>query len=325
MTRIVIDKDIPFIRDLFEPFFSEVIYAAGSAIEPSMVRDAQALIVRTRTRVDERLLYGSAVRFVATATIGTDHIDLNYCLSHNITVRSAAGCNARAVAQWVFAALNHLGRKGGTIGIIGVGNVGREVEAMALERSFSVLRNDPPRAMVEEGFVDIKHLLSNSDIITLHTPLDSTTRGMISSDFLAQIKPGAVLLNSSRGEVIDEETLLDYSGTYCLDVWSGEPFINVKLMERAAIATPHVAGYSARGKARASEMCVRAAAQFFGIEDLNEWNISSTYPLETPDEYDIMIDDRALRSAPENFERIRRIRDIATATPYFVPTGTREI
>lgn len=309
MKRIVIDQDIPFLRALFEPFFTEVIYASGSQINSAMVRDAQALIVRTRTRVDKKLLNGSSVRFVATATIGTDHIDLDYCRQNNIAVNSSAGCNARAVAQWVFAALNHLGRKGGTIGIVGVGNVGREVEAMALERGFSVLRNDPPRAMTEDGFVDLRYLISNSDIITLHTPLNNTTRGMMSSDFLSQIKHGAILLNSSRGDVTDEKALLDYSGTYCLDVWQREPYIDVELMNRAAIATPHVAGYSARGKARASEMCTRATARFFDIEELMEWNISSAYPLEVAEDYDISIDDHALRSAPDTFERIRRIRE----------------
>ncbi|MEG2479979.1 MAG: NAD(P)-dependent oxidoreductase, partial [Mucinivorans sp.] len=171
---VVIDSKIPFIAGVFEPW-CRVIYS--DHITHEQAHAARVLVVRTRTQCNGELLRGSSVGFIATATIGTDHIDLDYCHDHGIVVQSAAGCNARAVAQWVFAALRSLGIKGGTLGIVGVGNVGRQVMAMAQQRGFSLLLNDPPRAdSGESGFVELDYLLRHSDVVTLHTPLTLSTR-----------------------------------------------------------------------------------------------------------------------------------------------------
>lgn len=309
MKRIVVDSDIPCIEGVFEPFFDEVLYIKGVSIQPNDLSSAEALVIRTRTRVDRALLENSAVRLVTTATIGTDHIDLAYCDSRAIEVFSASGCNARAVAQWVMAALREI-NAGGVLGIVGVGNVGREVEQMAVARGWSILRNDPIReSRGERGFVDLDLLLQNADVVTLHVPLTELTQNMVGDSFLSRMKRDAVLLNSSRGEVVDEESLVAWGGRYALDVWRGEPDINLTLMQRAVIATPHIAGYSWRGKARATEMCVQAVGRFFGIAELAEWQAAVTFQIEEPENYDILYDDRALRASPGDFESLRRIRD----------------
>lgn len=306
--KIVVDSAIPYVRGVFEPFFDIVVYLPGVEISAATLLDASALVVRTRTRCNEELLANSKVKFIATATIGTDHIDQNYCTQRGIELFSSAGCNARAVAQWVFAAIAEMGATG-VLGVVGVGNVGSEVCQMAEHVGVTVLRNDPPREeRGEGGFVELDDLLARADIITLHVPLTERTRGMVDAAFLSKIKTGAVLLNSSRGEVVDEKALLAFGGQFALDVWQGEPNINLSLMYRAAIATPHVAGYSARGKARASEMCVRAVGKFFAIQELKSWSPSGQFAIEEPENYDILIDDGALRANPSAFESLRRVR-----------------
>lgn len=306
--KIIIDSDIPYLEGLFEPH-AEVIYLKGATITALDVADADALIVRTRTRCDRALLAGSAVRMIATATIGTDHIDLDYCAQRGITVRSASGSNARAVAQWVLAAINACGASG-TIGIIGVGNVGSEVEAMARCRGFEVLRCDPPRSeRSESGFISTDELLELSDIVTLHVPLLPTTQRMIDEQFLSKMRHGSLLLNSSRGEISDETAMLGCDRiNYAIDVWMDEPNINLALMDRAKIATPHIAGYSARGKARATQKVVNSVAEFFAIEELISWQPRGEFAIEEPEAFDIMFYDRELRQSPQLFERQRIIR-----------------
>lgn len=308
--KIVVDRDIPFIDGVFEPY-ADVCYIAGSAIGRGDVADADALVVRTRTKCDARLLGGSSVRVVSTATIGTDHINIEWCTAAGIAIASAAGCNARAVAQWVFAALREMGVRGGTLGVVGVGNVGSEVCAMA-ERRFEILKCDPPRAARGEGgFVSLDEILERSDVITLHVPLLNTTRLMVDGHFLANMRRGAVLVNSSRGEVVDEAALLraDKESRYAIDVWQGEPRIDLDLMSRAAIATPHIAGYSTRGKARGTQMAVRAVAEVLGITPLLSWTPQGDFSPEDPDKFDIMAYDSALRAAPADFEALRTIRE----------------
>lgn len=306
--KIVIDSDIPYIGGVFEPY-ADVAYIKGGAIDKSSLTDASALIVRTRTRCNEQLLGGTPVKFIATATIGTDHIDAHWCRTAGITVASSAGCNARAVAQWVFAALRSAGLSGGVIGIVGVGNVGRQVELMASQLGFSSLRCDPPRVQNgESGFVSLEFLLAHSDVVTIHTPLLETTREMVGKQFLEAMKPQAVLLNSSRGEVVNEAELAQSGIRFGLDVWCNEPDIDVKLLEKAAIATPHIAGYSARGKARGTEMAVNSVADFLDIEPLKKWSISENFALEIPENFDIAATDIALRAAPAEFEALRLVR-----------------
>ncbi len=276
--KIVADIDIPFLSGVFEPY-GEVVYKKGIEISREDVLDADALMVRTRTRCDASLLEGTSVKMIATATIGMDHIDEEYCRSNGIEVANAAGCNAGGVMQYVFSALYGVAARkgikidGSTIGIIGVGNVGRKVEDMAEYLGFNILRCDPPRAAAEgsEGFCSLEYLLAESDIVTLHVPLDQTTRGMANEDFFTLMKPGAIFINAARGEVVDENALLSAYpkfGAIVLDTWNNEPHINEELMDVVDIATPHIAGYTYQGKQNGTSMAVRAVARHFGIEPL---------------------------------------------------------
>ncbi|MBQ9137232.1 MAG: 4-phosphoerythronate dehydrogenase [Alistipes sp.] len=274
--KVVIDGAIPFISGILEPF-AEVVYADGGSFTPELVADADALIIRTRTRCNGALLDGSRVQFIATATIGFDHIDMEYCHAHNITVTTAAGCNARGVLQWVAAVLVELSRREGfvpqqrTLGIVGVGNVGSLVKQYAQMWGFKTVCCDPPRQMRENlDFVSLQELLPQVDIVTLHTPLDSTTRGMINPQTVALLHTGATIINASRGEVAQTEALLREDIACAIDVWEGEPDIDERLVTKAFATTPHIAGYSLQGKANATAMAVHALANHFNLP-LTNW------------------------------------------------------
>ena len=197
--KIVADKNVPFLEGVFEPY-AEVVYIDGSQITREDVLDADALIIRTRTKCNAALLEGTKVRMISTATIGTDHIDLKYCADNGIEVNNAEGCNAGGVMQYVFSAVYGIAARkgikldGATFGIVGVGNVGSKIEELAKYLGFNVLRCDPPRAIAEgpEGFCSLEYLLENSDVVTMHVPLDEMTRGMADETFFALMKPGAL-------------------------------------------------------------------------------------------------------------------------------------
>lgn len=331
--KIVADKDIPFLEGVFEPY-CEVVYKKGDEIVKDDLTDAQVLIVRTRTHCDAALLEGTQVKMVTTATIGTDHIDLEYCSSKDIVVANAAGCNAGGVMQYVFSAVYGIAARKGmklddaNFGIIGVGNVGSKVEELARYLGFNVLRCDPPRAAAEgpEGFCSLEYLLENSQIVTMHVPLDETTRGMADETFFALMQPGAIFINAARGEVIDENALIAASpklGAIVIDTWCNEPHINLDLLDVADIATPHIAGYSYQGKENATIMAVRAVARFLGIRALkyyrpvdqeeghepvlldlkgkNHGEIAAVFQYNYP----IFTDDFRLRMDPLKFEKLR--------------------
>ena len=331
--KIVADRNIPFLEGVFEPY-AEVLYKDGSAITHDDVKDADALVIRTRTRCGPALLDGTTVKLIATATIGTDHIDLDYCAASGIAVHNAQGCNAGGVMQYVFSALYGVAARksikldDAVFGIIGVGNVGRKVEALAAHLGFKVLKCDPPRALAEgsDEFCSLDYLLANSDVVTLHVPLDETTRGMADETFFALMKPGAIFINAARGEVIDENALIAASpklGAIVIDTWCNEPRINVDLLEVADIATPHIAGYSYQGKENATIMAVRAVARYLGIRALryyrpqddeeghepvlldlkgkNHGEIAAVFQYNYP----IFTDDFRLRMNPAGFEKLR--------------------
>ena len=265
--KIIADSAIPFLRGVLEPF-AEVEYLPGTAISAADVRNADALVIRTRTRCDEKLLADSRVKLIATATIGFDHIDTAWCAAHGIEVTTAAGCNARGVLQWVGAALVHLSRTQGwqpaerTLGIVGVGHVGSLVKAYAEGWGFRVVCCDPPREERERcGFRTLEEVAREADILTFHTPLDASTRHMADSRLFGLMKPGAILINSSRGEVVDGEALLRSGLGWALDVWEHEPHLDPALLENALLATPHIAGYSEQGKANATAMSVASLAR----------------------------------------------------------------
>ena len=320
--RIVVDSAIPYI-DPQICAAAEIVRISGAEITAADVCDADALIVRTRTRCDARLLEGSNVRIVATATVGFDHIDTCWCSRMGIRVATASGCNARAVLQWVAAALVHLSRVQGwrpeerTLGVVGVGNVGSLVSEYAREWGFRVLCCDPPREAVgEHGFVSMEQIAAEADIITFHVPLDETTWHLADGNLLAALAKHCTIINSSRGEVVDGDALLASGLPYALDVWEKEPLLNRTLLEHALVATPHIAGYSVQGKANATAMALRAVAETLGIPQ-RDWypcqalpqsprKIGWTELCATIDDYfDIAADTEYLKSHPFDFEQIR--------------------
>ena len=279
--RVIIDKAIPFLQGLLEPF-AEVEYIDGKDFTRNVVKDADALIIRTRTHCDKNLLDGSKVQFIATATIGFDHIDLDYCHKRGIAVSTSAGCNARGVLQWVSASLALLSErenfqpKERTLGIVGVGNVGKLVKEYAEYWGFRTICSDPPREEREQlGFVSLEEVLQQADIVTLHTPLNSTTHHLINSENISLLHSGAVLINASRGECVATEATRRNDLTYITDVWENEPNIDGYYLANSIVSTPHIAGYSAQGKANASAIVLYALADTLGIGELKGW-----YPKE---------------------------------------------
>ena len=320
--KVIIDSAIPFIKGVLEPF-AEVVYSAGDSFTPELVADADALIIRTRTRCDRALLAGSKVKFIATATIGFDHIDCSYCAENGIKVATAAGCNARGVLQWVAAVLVELSKREKftpsqrTLGIVGVGNVGKLVKHYAERWGFRVVCCDPPRQQREDlDFITLEELIPQVDILTLHTPLDSTTRGMINAESITSLRHGATIINASRGEVAQTEALLREDLTVAVDVWENEPNIDYRLLEKAIVTTPHIAGYSAQGKANASAAVVRAVAERFSLP-LTEWYPQQVQPAkrrpidwqsmcESIRSYcDLTEESLRLKSGVEDFEALR--------------------
>jgi len=345
--QIVADANIPLLDEAFGPV-GAVRALPADAITPDAVADADALLVRSVTRVDGALLDESRVRFVATATIGLDHVDTAYLDHRNIGFASAQGSNARSVAEHVLAALCVLARRTGrdlfglTVGIVGVGNVGGRLARMLEGLGIRVLRNDPPLARQTDDPIYVPlDALAEADVITFHVPLTRTgrdaTHHMVSADLIARLKPGVWLVNTARGAVAGTDALagaVDAGrlGALVCDVWEGEPAIPVRLLQRADLATPHVAGYSYDGKVNGTRMVLGAFAEHFGLE--RDWDPA---PLMPPPEhprvdipagagaqealgravraaYDIEADDRRLRAMgdrPENdrptyFKTLRR-------------------
>ncbi len=320
--KVVIDTAIPYIKGVLEPY-AEVLYRPGSAFSAEDVCDADALIIRTRTRCSRELLDSSSVKLIATATIGFDHIDLDYCRQRGIEVVTAAGCNAAGVLQWVAAVLALCSQQEGwqpqqrTIGIVGVGNVGSLVERYAREWGFRVLCCDPPRQEREGGdFRSLEEVVSGSDIITFHTPLDNSTHHLINEHTISLMRPDATIINASRGEVAKSEALLKATQRLAIDVWENEPAINLNLLSKAFITTPHIAGYSAQGKANASAAAIRAVARRFNLP-LTEWYPEQVQPTErkaigwqemcsTITTYcDLRTESARLKSGAEDFESLR--------------------
>ncbi len=338
--KIVADDKIPFLKGVLEPH-AEMLYLPGPQIRRDHLMDADALITRTRTRVGRDLLEGTRVRFVATATIGYDHLDTAWLEANGIRWTNAPGCNSGSVMQYLAAALSWLAvnRKirfnKTTLGIIGVGHVGSKVARMAATLGMQVLLNDPPRQRAggESAFVALPELLAQADIVTLHVPLNKTgedrTLGLVDEFFMSRLKPGAILINTSRGPVVCDAVLKEavksgHLGGLVLDVWNHEPAIDRDLLKAADISTPHIAGYSADGKANGTAMSVQAVARFFGLP-LTEWFPTEIPPPENPvidltttstekqealiqsvlHTYPIDRDDRNLRENPEQFEQLR--------------------
>ena len=331
--KIVADKHIPFLEGVFEPY-AEVVYIDGRSITHDDIVDADAMIIRTRTRCNAELLDNTRVRIIATATIGTDHIDLPYCSERGIEVHNAEGCNAGGVMQYVFSAIYGVAARKSikidnmTIGIVGVGHVGSKVEAMARYLGLDVLLCDPPRAEKEgpEAFCSLDYLLANSHVVTMHVPLDETTRKMADEEFFRMMQPGAIFINASRGEVVDDDALVQAIpklGAVVIDTWNNEPDVNADLIEMVDIATPHIAGYSYQGKQNGTASAVQSVARRFGIEPLYDFYPEEDLPdhnpilLDLKDKtqgeraavfqynYPIFTDDFRFRMEPHKFEKLR--------------------
>ncbi len=334
--KIVADDKIPFLKGVLDNTV-EMVYLPGGKITPSDVRDADALITRTRTRCDRRLLAGSRVKFIATATIGFDHIDTAAMAELGIEWTNAPGCNAASVAEYIAGALTDFRQPlaGRVLGVVGVGNVGRLVAEVGRAFGMTVLLNDPPRAEREgaAGFVSLSEIERQADFITFHVPLvrggAHPTRSLADAGFFARLRPGAVVLNSSRGEVVAGEALKDAlkSGRLAgavLDVWEHEPEIDRELLQLVHRGTPHIAGYSTDGKANGTAMAVQAVARRFGLTGFETWRparlpepehpvirLDSSLPPEEQlrlacrHAYPIERDAAALLAAPGSFEQLR--------------------
>ncbi len=278
--KIVIDKAIPYIERAAEKIADEVVYCPGREFTPELVREADALIVRTRTRCNRELLEDSRVKFIATATIGYDHIDVDYCREAGITWVNAPGCNADSVAQYIQSALLILKTLRGrdlsqmTMGIVGVGNVGKRIAVVARNLGMRVLLNDLPREEAEgaAAFTSLETLAKECDVITFHVPLHKEgkykTYHLADKAFFHSLSRRPVIINTSRGEVIETQALLnafreETISEAIIDVWENEPDINRELLEKVLIGTSHIAGYSADGKANATRMSLEALCRFF--------------------------------------------------------------
>ena len=282
--KIVCDKNMPYAAEAFGTL-GEVLLKDGRQITAEDVRDAELLITRSTTKVNAALLDGSRVRFYGSAVIGTDHIDIPYLTSHGIAWSPAPGCNAESVATYFTAALLWLGGRfgitlaGKTVGVIGVGNVGRRVCNHARALGLRVLANDPPRqrdaADAEaQGFVSLDRVLAESDIITCHVPLTKTgpdaTYHLLTAERFAQMKPGVIFINAARGPVIVTDALLAELGGRVshavIDCWEGEPAYRPDLLARADLTTPHIAGHSYEGKVNGTAIVYRRACEFLGVK-----------------------------------------------------------
>jgi len=338
--KIIADDKIPYLKGILEPF-AEILYLPGASISNADLKNADALITRTITQCNENLLKNTSIKLIASATIGFDHIDTEWCQQHNIKWTNAPGCNASSVMQYIASSLVNLAKdkgfslKGKTLGIIGVGHVGSKAAELAEKLGMRVLLNDPPRAENEgkEKFVSIEQIKSESDIITIHVSLNKDlkfkTYHLIDDTFFETLSKKPYFINTSRGAVVKTNALKNalkmnkISGAI-LDVWENEPLIDTELLGMAIYGTPHIAGYSTEGKANGTSMAVNALSNHFNL-GLDKWypekllvhdkmlislnckNLSDDDILYTiiSKTYNIKDDDRNLRNSVETFEKQR--------------------
>ena len=326
---VIADSNIPFIDTLLGDNV-ELRRLDPTAIDADAVKEADAIVTRTRTRCNAALLDGSRVKLVATATIGTDHIDFDYCRSHGIEVASAPGCNAPAVAQCVWASVLTLAGDRNpsdiTVGIVGVGHVGSIVEKWGRSMGYNIMLCDPPRSEREgtEAFVSLDEIAAKCDVITFHTPHTKNgpypTYHLADRRFFDSLKRQPIIINSARGPITETQALIDAINSGCvshavIDCWEGEPDIDRTLLSLASIATPHIAGYSLQGKMRASIAAARAVAKRFGFPLAGNIVSPGAAPeavrcAEVLSSYDPMADTDRLRRDPSTFELQRNRYDL---------------
>ena len=304
--KIVVDAHIPFFEEAVHREWPDVDVCPlePEEIDVCVVRDADVLVVRTRTHVDEALLTGSKVRMVCTATIGFDHIDTAYCEAHGIRWISCPGCNAQAVCDYVEEALKEYSifsiQHSAVIGVVGVGHVGSLVVKMAERKGYRVLLNDPPKGIG----VSLDQIAAKCDIITFHTPLDDTTRYLCDASFLQQCKPHALIINAARGGIVDEQALLGSGHPYVLDTWENEPNIHPQVLSHAFLASMHIAGYSMEGKRNATQMCLDAISEQCGLPSIL-LDQSLSHPGDSSSGWLSRIT-KQLKAHPDQFEQLRK-------------------
>jgi len=278
--KILVDENMPYAGDLFRRL-GEVKAVPGRPIPAAELADADALMVRSVTKVNEALLSGTPIKFVGTATAGTDHVDEQWLQQAGIGFSAAPGCNAIAVVEYVFSSLMLLAERDGfdlrdrTVGIVGVGNVGSRLQARLEAWGVKTLLCDPPRAdRGDDGeFLPLDALVRDADVLTFHTPLfkDGPYKSwhLADEEVISRLKPGAILINACRGPVVDNAALLrrletGQSLSVILDVWEPEPDLDVALLAKVDIGTAHIAGYTLEGKARGTTQVFEAFSDFIG-------------------------------------------------------------
>jgi erythronate-4-phosphate dehydrogenase len=334
--KIVADANIPYVRECFSSV-GDVEVLSGRDITPGVVARADALLVRSITPVNEALLASSTVRFVGTATIGFDHVDVPYLSARNISFASAPGSNANSAAEYVIAALLEVGQKrritleGKSIGVIGVGNVGSQVARKCEALGMRVLRNDPPlqRQTSDPVYVSVEALYG-SDFITIHTPLTregiDRTFHLADARFFSSLRAGVVFVNASRGAVVETEALKAALQSRrvraaVLDVWEGEPSADVTLLEKVDLGTPHIAGYSYDGKIAGMVMIYKAFCDHFGLQpkfDAGDFLPAPEVPqlmLDTADTTDEELLARAVRQVYDVRRDDRNLRRVVQHKP----------
>ncbi len=321
--KIVIDADIPFIRGRLEPW-ADTLYVDQFGFTPENVADADAMIIRTRTRCNRDLLEGSAVKLIATATIGMDQFDLDWCRGAGIECVNAPGCNAPGVAQYVWSVLLRSGfdPKRMTLGVVGHGNVGSIVADWGRRLGARVLVSDPPKRDAGTLGCDdtpLDTILKEADAVTLHVPMTRSgeypTHHLIGERELALMRPGARLVNAARGPVVDNaawrKAVAEGRVRAFVDTWEGEPDLDRELLRLAEVATFHIAGYSTEGKQRATRMALEAVGRRFGWDiDLSglagEYVCPELTERKIIDSFDPTPIDEALRADPAAFDTLRR-------------------
>ncbi len=291
--NIIADENIPFAREAFQEL-GNVTTLPGREMQQQDLIDCDCLLVRSVTRVNQQLLENTAVKFVASATIGTDHIDLDYLRERGIGFANAPGCNAESAAEYVINVLFYLAQQKGfdpfklTAGIVGCGNVGSRVKKKLDALGIHCLINDPPKQDAgddRENYVSLQTILHECDFITLHVPLTHTgeyaTKHLLNEQQLEELLPGCILFNAARGPVIDNLALSDLLQrrkdlTVFLDTWEGEPSINIKLLKQVDFGSPHIAGYSYEGKLRGTQMILDACCNYFVQQ--SSWRMQDHLP-----------------------------------------------
>ena len=329
--KIVVDDKIPYIRETICQLADEVVFLSGAAITAADVKDADVLVVRTRTRCNRQLLEGSKVKLVVTATIGYDHLDTQWLDAAGIHWTNCPGCNSGSVAQYVECSLLLLEQQKGlvlrqsTIGIVGCGHVGSKVKAVAERLGMRVLVCDPPleKANSQEptanSYVSLDEIERRCDVITFHVPLTRkgqyATWHLADDDFFHRLSRVPYIINTSRGEVVDNKALLSAMEERrvrdaIIDVWENEPHPDSVLLEKVFIGTPHIAGYSADGKVNADNMVIDAICQHFslphpGLIAPPKLPADFTYSGSPLDLYNPMEDSKKLKAASSRFEQLR--------------------